>query len=98
MLVHSPVVGPSTWRWVVKALESRGHRADLPDLRNAARTGDPHAFIRAACSYLARDTDVIAGHSGAGFFVPLIGASVEVRARLVFVDAGVPPCDGEAAA
>lgn len=30
VLVHSPVTGPSTWRWVAEALSTRGHRVVVP--------------------------------------------------------------------
>jgi len=44
------------------------------------------------------DTDVVAGHSGAGLFLPAIANSLSSRARprLVFVDAAIPECDGDA--
>jgi hypothetical protein len=98
MLVHSPVVGPTTWRWVGEKLAVLGHRADVPDLREASLSGDPQAFIDAARAHLSSDTDVIVGHSGAGFFLPVIALPPASALRMVFVDAGVPPCEGEGTA
>ena len=98
VLVHSPLVGPTTWRFVAEVLESLGHQVDVPDLRTAARRGDPQAYIAAARSTVTTDTDVIVGHSGAGFFLPHIAENADRATRLVFVDAGVPPCDGAATA
>jgi len=97
MLVHSPLVGPATWRWVAEALRSSGHDVAVPDLRGAALTGAPHAVVRAALQLGAQRPTVLVGHSGAGFVLPSIAAGLvpPVR-RLVFVDAGVPPCEGEA--
>jgi hypothetical protein len=53
------------------------------------------ADVVAECS---RDTDVIVGHSGAGVVLPSIAgaASSPQRPRLVFVDAVIPECEGEA--
>jgi len=46
----------------------------------------------------ARPTDVVAGHSGAGILLPTIANSLSSGAcpRLVFVDAAIPDCEGEA--
>jgi pimeloyl-ACP methyl ester carboxylesterase len=97
MLVHSPLVGPATWRWVAEALRSSGHDVAVPDLREAAISGAPRAVVRAALQLTAEVPTILVGHSGAGFFLPSIAAGFDspVR-RLVFVDAGVPPCEGEA--
>ncbi len=97
--MHSPLVGPATWRWVAEALRSWGHSVTVPDLTEAAATGAPNALIGAAIPPKATETLVVVGHSGAGFFLPSIGAGLEAPARgLVFVDAGIPPGEGEATA
>ena len=93
-LVHSPLVGPSTWRPVAEVLGALGHQVSLPDLRAAAQSGSPHLFISAAQAAVSDDTDVIAGHSGAGFFLPSIAAVNANSTQLVFVDAGIPPAEG----
>jgi pimeloyl-ACP methyl ester carboxylesterase len=99
LLVHSPLVGPATWRWVAEALRSSGHEVTVPDLTEAAATGAPDALISAAIPAQAAETLVIVGHSGAGFFLPSIAAGLEAPARgLVFVDASIPPGEGEATA
>lgn len=97
VLVHSPLVGPRTWRWVAEALEAAGHGVGVPDLRAAALTGRPQEFIVAAASAVpaAWSRTVLVGHSGAGFFLPSIGEAVDA-AQLVFVDAGLPPREGPA--
>jgi pimeloyl-ACP methyl ester carboxylesterase len=97
--VHSPLVGPATWRWVAEALRSSGHDVTVPDLTEAAATGEPNGLIGAALPPGATEPLVIVGHSGAGFFLPSIAAGLESPARgLVFVDAGIPPAEGEATA
>lgn len=95
LLVHSPVVGPATWGWVADALVSRGHTVVLPDLRDAASIGDPIAFAgAAAAAETSGEVVVVVGHSGAGSVVPLVAAAIPRVQGRVFVDAGVPPCEG----
>src|SRR5215211_984242 len=95
LLVHSPVLGPVTWQWVSDALVSRGHTTALPDLRSAALTGDPTAFASTAvAAEVSGDDIIVAGHSGAGSVLPIIAAAMPSVVRTVFVDAGMPPCDG----
>ena len=96
VLVHSPVVGPSTWRWVGERLRSLGHDAVVPDLTDGARSGDPGAFVRAAVTAVASDVGlVVVGHSGAGPLLPAITTRLGSAVRLtVWVDAGLPPCEG----
>lgn len=98
LLVHSPLVGPTTWRWVADALRAAGHDVEVPDLRPAAATGRVEEVVRAVASAVPPgwSRPLLVGHSGAGFFLPLSGARVDA-AELVFVDAGLPPCDGRAA-
>jgi hypothetical protein len=95
VLFHSPVVGPASWRPVAAALESAGHHVQVPDLRAACLTGKPERVISVAVREIAGMPAVIVGHSGAGFFLPLIAERIEWSAvGMVFVDAGVPPCEG----
>jgi hypothetical protein len=98
VLVHSPVVGPATWRWVAEALTSAGHGVVIPDLRRAALSGQLAAVVRKAVAECPTDTDVVVGHSAAGLFLPAIANSLStpVRPRLVFVDAAIPECEGDA--
>jgi Alpha/beta hydrolase family len=108
VLVHSPVTGPSTWRWVADSLRARGHQvivpAVAPPITSAAAFADAVAdAIAAQLAGLARplslpqggDRPVLVGHSGAGPVLPLIAARLPA-ARLVFVDADVPPDAGDA--
>jgi hypothetical protein len=71
LLVHSPVVGPTTWRWVADELRA-GHDVVVPDLRHAAAGGDVNSVIVAAAAAVPPEwLDVIAvGHSGAGVVLP----------------------------
>lgn len=96
-LFHSPLVGPTTWRWVAGSLVAAGHDVAVPDLRDAAVSGDPHLLIAAAATALPRrwPTPVLVGHSGFGSILPSVAERLGGRAlRIVFVDAGLPPCEG----
>src|SRR5439155_9063296 len=98
LLVHSPVVGPTVWRWVAEALSSSHHDVVVPDVRQAALSGDPLKVIEAALYAAPPEPSVVVGHSGAGAFLPSIAAGLPSPTRLAFVDAGLPPCEGEATA
>jgi pimeloyl-ACP methyl ester carboxylesterase len=98
VLIHGQPVGPATWQWVAEALTSAGHDVVVPDLRHAALSGQPAAVVREAVAACPSDTDVVVGHSGAGLLLPAIANSLStpVRPRVVFVDAAIPDCEGEA--
>jgi Alpha/beta hydrolase family len=99
LLVHSPLVGPSTWEPVARALERRGARAAVPALTEPAQ-GEPfwQGHARAAAAALAAAPDgpvVLAGHSGAGALLPAVRAAAgRAVAAYLFVDAGLP-ADGQ---
>ncbi|MCP2274991.1 alpha/beta fold hydrolase [Nocardia amikacinitolerans] len=94
VLVHSPLVGPITWRLVAAALERTGRPAVVPDLRVAA-TG-PGPYHRDIADAVVRDVPeqgdlILVGHSGAGPLLPAIAAGLPGRVRgLVYADAGLP--------
>ena len=98
VLVHGPPVGPATWRWAAEVLTSAGHDVVVPDLRRAALSGDQVAVVDGVLAECSPGTDVIVAHSGAGLVLPAVAGSlpVSVRPHLVFVDAVIPECDGEA--
>lgn len=94
-LLHSPVVGPSTWRWVAEALRNADHEVIVPDLVAAAISGDPLTYADAAIDACDDNDVVLVGHSGAGAILPLVAQGLTHAPRLtVFVDAGLPPCEG----
>jgi hypothetical protein len=100
-LFHSPLVGPTTWRWVAGSLVAAGHDVAVPDLRDAAVSGDPEVLIAAAATAipLGWSTPVLVGHSGFGSILPSVAERLGGRSlRIVFVDAGLPPCEGPATA
>lgn len=95
LLVHSPLVGPSTWRFVADELQQDGATVIVPDLRPGAECGDLVAIVDiavAAAATLDSTAPVhLVAHSGGGFFLPLIAARLGSEATtMCFVDAGIP--------
>ena len=72
MLVHSPLVGPSTMAPLAAMLRTRGWATVVPDLRSAVSA--PARFGRAVAE-AADSADVVVGHSGAGPFLPAVGGT-----------------------
>jgi hypothetical protein len=96
VLVHSPLVGPSTWRWVARELEAAGHRVSVPAVPAEVAARGWAAFADSVARQ-ATGGEVLVGHSGAGPLLPLIAKrTVRRPSSLVFVDAAVPPSAGAA--
>jgi pimeloyl-ACP methyl ester carboxylesterase len=100
VLVHSPLVGPSTWSLVARELQRRGHQVVVPSLLGPART-PPRSWrhcveaVRDAVRTLS-DPIVLVGHSGGGLLLPAIGDVVNAPIScLIFVDSDVPVREGE---
>lgn len=89
LIIHSPLVGPSTVQPLAAAMEALGWTTTVPDLRSAIAS--PARFGEGAAS--AVDTaDIIIGHSGAGAFLPAVAAATRA-ATAMFIDAVVPPSE-----
>jgi hypothetical protein len=99
VLVHSPLVGPTSWLPVAHEFARRGRIAVVPSLLGVAEAPEPrwrHVLdaVRVATSHLAQRI-VLVGHSGAGLLLPAIAdASENEIAALVFVDSFLPPPAG----
>jgi hypothetical protein len=97
VFVHSPLVGPLTWRAVADRLAAQGYPVAVPDVRAALSGGPPYhdAVARAVAAALAghgghRPT-VLFGHSGAGPLLPRIARELAAPpAAVVYVDALLP--------
>lgn len=100
VLVHSPLVGPSTWRPVSRELQRRGHDVLVPSLLGVAEAPVPHWWycVNTVRERLGnhRGPIVLVGHSGGGLLLPAIAnaGSAAVR-RLIFVDSAVPSRSGK---
>jgi hypothetical protein len=95
VLVHSPLVGPSTWKFVADELRNQGASVAVPDLRTAAECGDAIAMVELAVAAVNISEPVtLVAHSGAGILLPLIAERVTTLCTLCFVDAGIPHAEG----
>jgi pimeloyl-ACP methyl ester carboxylesterase len=96
VLVHSPLVGPTSWLPVAHELERRGRVAVVPSLLGVAEATEPRwrhvpEAVRVVISHLRRRV-VLVGHSGAGPLLAVIADALAVEvAVLVFVDSLPPP-------
>ena len=97
VLVHSPLVGPSTWQPVAADLNARGYPVVVPTLTAMADASPPYYrwladAARDAIGPVDRhDRVILVGHSGAGALLPVIGEGLEGKATgAVFVDAILP--------
>jgi hypothetical protein len=97
LLVHSPLVGPTTWAPVAEALKSAGYEVVVPRLDSPPRIEgsyrDRHARIVAeAVRAVPQDRAIIlVGHSGAGPLLPAIREAMHRKiAGYIFFDAGLP--------
>jgi pimeloyl-ACP methyl ester carboxylesterase len=99
VLVHSPLVGPTSWVPVAKELEGRGRIVVIPSLVGVAEAPEPQwrhvsNAVRRVTSHLQQRV-ILVGHSGAGLLLPVIAdASDSEVAALVFVDSFLPPAAG----
>lgn len=100
VLVHSPLVGPGTWAPVARLLAGAGYPVAVPSLLGVGGGGPPFwprvaAAVAGAVGGTAPGELVLAAHSNAGIFVPVIRDALAVPVRCwVFADAGLPARDG----
>ncbi|EHR50793.1 hypothetical protein SacmaDRAFT_2550 [Saccharomonospora marina XMU15] len=96
VLLHSPLVGPHTWRAVRAHLDAAGRRAILPDLRPPARPRPtPGRVAAAAAAAMESSTPpgpvTLACHSMAGMLLPGIAQATRRRVTgAVLVDSAMP--------
>ena len=98
LLIHSPLVGPSSWRPLEEAAKDRGFDVRRPNLTSVSETPSPRwrHFVDLASQAASDHSDVVlVGHSGAGALLPQIAERVGTRLQsAIFVDAIVPPIEG----
>jgi pimeloyl-ACP methyl ester carboxylesterase len=92
-LIHSPFLGPATWRSTADALENMGRRVHVPSLRAVAHSAPPYwpAGVDAIVESVADQPVVLVAHSNAGLYVPAVVEALgdQVHGAL-FVDAAPP--------
>jgi hypothetical protein len=96
-LIHSPLVGPSTWQLVAAQLAQQRYQVIVPTLVDAEGDGraywEQHADSAAHAINAARSSAscILVGHSGAGPLLPAIGERLDQPPTgYLFVDAGLP--------
>ncbi|RAK61113.1 alpha/beta hydrolase [Phenylobacterium hankyongense] len=94
VLLHSPLLGPLTWRATAAALAGRGHQTQTPSwprLSSIAEGYYPALAAAMAANVEEGDPAVLVAHSGAGALVPALAAAMRAPpARVIFVDAILP--------
>ena len=97
VLIHSPLVGPLTWKIIADEMKERGLNVLVPALQDWPDSKEPfwkqHAeSVSHALVDLPKDTRLIlVAHSGAGPLLPVISQSIPNPVHTyVFVDAGIP--------
>jgi len=97
VLIHSPLVGPLTWKLVADEMQRRGLDALVPTLKDSPDSNKPFwkqhtESVSEALMQISSSTSfILVAHSGAGPLLPAIRESLPNPVRVyVFVDAGIP--------
>jgi hypothetical protein len=99
VLVHSPLVGPASWRWVAQVLEGWGFEVLVPSLAGFAGGGPRYwepcvQAVVLACEDVPGPL-VLTGAGEAGPLLPAMALALLGRVRHIgFVDAPLPPLRG----
>jgi hypothetical protein len=91
-LLHSPVVGPTTWKWVSEELQGMGHEVEILTISPDATFGGWEKVVEEVVAQVTSgDNAIFVAHSGAGPLLPSIVDRLNSRgSSMVFVDAGLP--------
>jgi len=93
ILIHSPFLGPMTWRSTARALEAKERRVHVPSLLEVARSVPPYwpAGVDSIVRSAADEPVILVPHSNAGLYVPAVVDSLGEQVRgVVFIDAALP--------
>jgi hypothetical protein len=94
ILLHSPLLGPLSWRAVGQVLQDRGRVAEAPAWPRLSTLGDDcyAALANSMAATIGRATDaVVVAHSGAGALLPSVAALAKAPLRgVIFCDAILP--------
>lgn len=96
-LIHSPLVGPSTWKLVASQLQKQNYQVIVPTLVDSG--ADTKTFWEQHAESASETINgatadgacLLVGHSGAGPILPAIGERLrQPPDGYIFVDAGLP--------
>jgi Alpha/beta hydrolase family len=97
VLIHSPLVGPLTWKLVADKMQQKDREVLVPTLIDSPDSEKPywkqHAeSVSQALSQISKEIPVtLVAHSGAGLLLPAIRAELANPVNVyVFIDAGIP--------
>jgi len=92
LLLHSPLVGPSTWKWVAEELGRSGNEVTILVISPSATAQGWEQVVKEVVAQVPVENGaVFVAHSGAGPLLPtIVERSRSLGSSLVFVDAGVP--------
>ena len=94
ILLHSPLLGPLTWRRVAAALAERGAAAEAPAWPRLSTLGeDCYAALAnsMAATLGAGEPAIVVAHSGAGALMPSVAALAKGRLKgVIYCDAILP--------
>ena len=100
VLIHSPLVGPLTWKFVADQMQQRGIETIIPTLLDSPDSEQPYwkqqaESVSEALKQIPKDTPIaVVAHSGAGPLLPAIRELLPNPVKAyVFVDAGIPHKD-----
>jgi hypothetical protein len=102
VLVHAPVLGPTSWQPTAAALTGAGHQVTVPSLLGFADGGPPYV-PRLITSFAEQAAPAVSGaarvvlvvHSGAGPLAAMLASVLAVpKVTVVFADAGLPATSG----
>ncbi|HEY8617816.1 alpha/beta fold hydrolase [Phenylobacterium sp.] len=94
VLLHSPLLGPSSWRAVAAALHAAGHTAEAAAWPRLSSVSSD--FYRTLADSLAGglpqtgEPPLLVAHSGAGALIPALSARLGHVSGVVFCDAILP--------
>jgi hypothetical protein len=95
ILLHSPLLGPASWRAAAAALRRRGRAVETPAWPRLSAIGE--GFYPASASAMAGAVDarpgraILVAHSGAGALLPALATALRTPpAGAIFVDAILP--------
>jgi hypothetical protein len=97
VLIHSPLVGVSTWSWAADELRAGGDEVVVPTISLESLLDGWSAVVSEVASQVSDTTGVVfVAHSGAGPLLPsIVEQAGAIDPVLIFVDAGIPLVAGE---